>query len=219
MHLEAHAGLGWLVGLATPGSDRRLRGWCVAAAVLPDVDAVSYFAGEVAYGRWHHTFGHNLALGAALLAFAAWRWRDRGRGRAALASAAVLVSFLLHLLTDMKLSAYPVHLLWPFVATGYEFDMNYGIGAPINRALAYAGALSFFVLAPLRGVTGLELLSVELDRRFLNAFRRKPLTCAFEGCARRTNETCHGCGAPRCQRHAKLARGFRVACGGCPTRV
>ena len=64
MHLEAHAGLGWAIGVLAPGSDRRLRNWCVSAAVLPDVDALTYVLGDVAYGRWHHTFGHNVFLGA-----------------------------------------------------------------------------------------------------------------------------------------------------------
>jgi len=48
VHLEAHAGLGWAVGVLAPGSDRRLRNCCVAAAVLPDVDAVAYLWGPEA---------------------------------------------------------------------------------------------------------------------------------------------------------------------------
>jgi hypothetical protein len=97
VHLEAHAGLGWLVGVATPASDHRLRNWCLAASVLPDVDAVTYLWGPEAYGRYHHTFGHNVFLGAALAGLAGWHHRDRPVARRALAGALVALCFALHL--------------------------------------------------------------------------------------------------------------------------
>ncbi|MFC1706094.1 ABC transporter permease [Planctomycetota bacterium] len=63
MHLEAHAGLGWILGTVPRGSDRRLRNSCVVAAIIADVDAVALLWGREAYDRWHHTFGHNIFLG------------------------------------------------------------------------------------------------------------------------------------------------------------
>ena len=63
MHLEPHAALGWAIG-NLGGADRQLRRYCVLGAILPDIDALSYIFGPQAYGRWHHTFGHNVFLWA-----------------------------------------------------------------------------------------------------------------------------------------------------------
>ena len=52
MHLEAHAALGWMIG-NTMENSRRIRNWCVTAAILPDIDAIPYVFGPEAYGRWH----------------------------------------------------------------------------------------------------------------------------------------------------------------------
>ena len=41
MYGQAHAGLGWVIGTLAPHSDRRLRVWCTAAAILPDIDALT----------------------------------------------------------------------------------------------------------------------------------------------------------------------------------
>lgn len=222
MHLEAHAGLGWLIGCLVPGSDRRLRAWCVGAAVLPDVDAVTYLLGEQAYATWHHTFGHNLFLGV-LLGLAAGLHGARGRDarRGALVGACAAACFATHLLTDMRLSAYPVHLFWPTGwgdARGQEFTPNWGLGHPLNTALVYASAGVAALLAPWRGVTPLELLSPRLDRIVLAAFRRRPLRCA--ACARATNLPCDRCQAPVCLRHGRVDLRFRIACPACvPVRA
>ena len=48
MHLEAHAGLGWAIGVLAPRSTPRLRGWCLFAAVIPDIDVVSFLFGPEA---------------------------------------------------------------------------------------------------------------------------------------------------------------------------
>ena|SRR6185369_11507465 len=63
MHFEPHAVLGWTLGNVA-GADRALRKWCVIGAILPDVDAIPFVFGAEAYGRWHHTFGHNVWLWA-----------------------------------------------------------------------------------------------------------------------------------------------------------
>ena len=51
MHSEAHAGVGWLLGVLAPKSDRRLRARAVGAAVIPDIDAVAYLGGYEAYSK------------------------------------------------------------------------------------------------------------------------------------------------------------------------
>jgi len=62
MHLEPHAALGWAIG-NLGRADRKLRNWCVLGAILPDIDAFPYVFGAQYYGRWHHTFGHNVFSG------------------------------------------------------------------------------------------------------------------------------------------------------------
>lgn len=113
MHFQSHAALGWLIGNAAPASDRRLRAWCTAAAVLPDVEGLAYLAGPGAFSAWHHTFGHNACVGAAAAALAVWHHRDRPWARRVLAGALVATAFLSHLVTDTLLSEYAVYPLWP----------------------------------------------------------------------------------------------------------
>lgn len=214
MHLEAHAGLGWLIGCLAPGSDRRLRAWCVGAAVLPDVDAAAYLWGEQAYATYHHTFGHNLFLGALVLVAAGLHGaRGRSWRRGALVGGLAAICFLSHLLTDMRLSAYPVHLLWPLDPRGFEFRPNWGLAHWLNTALVYASMVVALALAPLRGVTPLELISPRLDRIVLSAFRRRPLRCAT--CEKATNLGCDACQAPTCLRHGQVDLRFRIRCPAC----
>ena len=42
MHFEAHAGLGWTIGTLAGAGERRLRNWCVAAAVAPDLNELGW---------------------------------------------------------------------------------------------------------------------------------------------------------------------------------
>lgn len=202
MHLEAHAGLGWALGVLAPTSDRRLRALAVVAAVLPDVDVVSWLAGQEAYMRYHHTFGHNVFLGLVVANLAFWL---RGRVGAAVAA----LAFASHLLTDMKLSAYPVHIFWPMRGE-YEFTPNHGLASPVNTALVYIAIASVLPLALFRGVTPLELLHPRLDRLFTDAFRKKPHACAT--CERACNQRCERCEKPVCSRHARVSWRFRITC-------
>jgi hypothetical protein len=213
VHLESHAGLGWLVGVAAPHADRRLRNWCLFASVLPDLDAITYLWGPVAYGRYHHTFGHNVFLGAVVTASAAWHHRDRPGGRRVLAAALVAFCFAAHLLADMKLSAYPVHLFWPLSWRGYEFETNLGLAAPINTWLVYASLLSIPLLAWWRGVTPLDGFSPRLDGLVMRAFRSRTLACAT--CGTRCAHACDRCRRATCLRHGRVVWGFRLVCPAC----
>jgi membrane-bound metal-dependent hydrolase YbcI (DUF457 family) len=213
MHLEAHAGLGWTLGVLAPGSDRRLRAWSLAASVLPDADAVSYLFGDVAYGRYHHTFGHNLIVGMALTAAAAAAFRATPLRRRAVAVVIVALSFGLHLLADAKLSMYEIFLFWPLSRRGFIFDDSVALAAPVNTWLAWAGLATLPLFAWLRRVTPLEIVSPALDRVLLSVFQRRRLRCAV--CERSCGIRCESCGRPICLRHGRLGPGFRVACPTC----
>lgn len=207
---QTHAALGWVVGVASPTSDRRLRAWCTAAAILPDIDAAAMLLGRTWYDKLHHTFGHNVFTGALCVGLAAWHFW--GRSRRELWTAVVLVAacFASHLLTDMKLSGWLVHPLWPLDSRGYQFLPNYQLGHEVNLWLLWIFMILPFLLAPWRGATPLELISPRLDRLLLNVFRKKDLACGT--CGRACNNRCDACSTPVCVRHAKVDLRFRVAC-------
>lgn len=211
---QAHAGLGWVVGVSAPTSDRRLRVWCAAAALLPDVDALAILFGKERYDYWHHTFGHNVFLGALATAVAAWHFGKRPLLSRLWATFLVAACFASHLLTDAKLSGWELYLFWPFSHVGYEFKPNLQLGHPLNMVLVYALMILPWLLAFWRGVTPLEIVSPRLDRIVVNFFRRRTLSCA--ACGRRCNNRCDACEAPTCMRHGRIGRTFRIRCPNCP---
>jgi hypothetical protein len=213
VHFEAHAGVGWLLGAAPALGDRRLRAWCVTAAVLPDIDAVSFLFGPAAYSQYHHTFGHNVFLGALVVAAAAWAHRDRPARHRVVASLLVAVAFASHILSDMKLSAYEVYLFWPFSRAGYEFTPNLGLGSPVNSLAVYASLAVVLAIGFWRKRTPLDLLSPNLDTRIVRALGRRSLSCAT--CGAPCGDGCDQCGRPACSRHGRIGRGVRLTCPEC----
>jgi membrane-bound metal-dependent hydrolase YbcI (DUF457 family) len=201
------------MGTLAPGSDRALRGWCVAAAVAPDVDAVSYLFGDVAYSRYHHTFGHNVFLGAALVAAVAWAERRRGPRRWLAFTALVALAFASHLLADAKLSAYPIEPFWPLSRAAFEFHPNLGLAAPINTWLVYASLATMILLAGWKRVSPLDLISPHLDRRVRRAVSPRRLACGH--CGRPCSDRCDSCAAPVCARDGRIGAGFRLSCPRC----
>lgn len=212
MHLQAHAALGWLLGGAAPASDRRLRAWCLAAAVLPDLDGATFLLGPSAYAQWHHTFGHNVFAGVLVTAAAFWHHVDRPWARRLLAGGAVALAFGSHLLTDLAFSEWHVHPWWP-VSNAHWATWGYYLAHPVNTWLVLASYPAVILVAFWRNATPLELLSPALDRAFLNAFRAKTLACA--ACGRRCNNLCAGCGRPICLRHGRITRTLRLSCAAC----
>jgi hypothetical protein len=214
MYGQTHAGLGWVIGLLPAGSDRRLRAWCTAAAVLPDLDAGAMLFGMDAYVRWHHKPGHNVFLGVLCVAAAVAHFWKRPVRQRLLVGVLVAVCFASHLLTDMKLSGWEVVLFWPFSERGYGFQPILPLGHPINTWLVYYFMTLPWFLAIWARVTPLELISPRLDRMFVNAFRRKTGACSV--CSGRCNEVCDGCGRPTCMKHGRITWRFRLYCPACP---
>jgi LexA-binding, inner membrane-associated putative hydrolase len=197
MHLEPHAALGWAIG-NLGGADRRLRMWCVMAAVLPDIDAIPFIFGPQAYGHWHHTFGHNVFVWFLFTAWVTYRCRSV---RAAVLS---FLSFGSHLLTDAQLSGWNLYLFWPFSREGYLFPTAVGLTAPINTHLVYYSFVAVGLLAMIFKRTPLDMFSPRLDQLFISFFRRKNLVCGF--CARKGNQTCDQCQRPVCIRHGAVRK-------------
>jgi hypothetical protein len=210
---QAHAGLGWIIGVAAPDSDRRIRIGCTLAAILPDADALTLLAGKEAYDRFHHTFGHNVFTGALCVGGAAWFFRRYPFRTGLEAVLLVALSFASHLITDMKLSGWPVCLFWPLSRHGYQFVPNLELGSPINLALAVVLMALPWVLAAWKGVTPLEIVSPRLDWLFLNLFRPRKHECS--ACRRPSNNRCSACTRPVCLRHGRIDWRFRVTCPLC----
>ncbi|MGZ4974632.1 MAG: metal-dependent hydrolase, partial [Limisphaerales bacterium] len=91
MYPDCHAMLGWTIGNLVPG-DARLRRWATVAAILPDVDGLPIIFGANYYAQFHHTFGHNVFLWAAVSVLA---WKVLRSWKAGLV---VFVSFGSHIL-------------------------------------------------------------------------------------------------------------------------
>src|SRR3989442_6187492 len=206
MHLEPHAALGWAIG-NVGGADRQLRRYCVLGAVLPDIDALPYIFEPQAYGRWHHTFGHNVFVWSLFVAWVTWRCRSR---RAFFLS---FLSFGSHLLTDAQLSGWNLQLFWPLSKTGYLFPHAVGLEAPINTHLVYLSFAVVGLLAALYKRTPIELFSPKLDQLLMAFFQRKHLSCAF--CVRKCNQICCRCERPVCIHHGRVRRHLLLLCPEC----
>ncbi len=213
MYPHAHAGLGWVIGVASPTSDRRLRAWCTAAAFLPDVDAVAKLFGDEAYVHWHHKPGHNIFLGLLCCLAAAIHFWKRPIKERAIAVVLVAICFASHLLTDMKLSGWGVFLFWPFGERDYHIVPNLDLSHPVNLFLAFAFIPLPFLLAFWKPVTPLELISPRLDKIFLNAFRKRTSSCA--SCGRPCNNVCDQCGSATCMKDGAINLRFRITCRSC----
>jgi len=213
MYGQTHAGLGWVIGAIAPSSDRRLRAWCTAAAVLPDFDAAAMLWGIDSYVRWHHKPGHNVFVGAICVILAMLHFRQRPWKQWVTAVVLVAICWASHILTDMKMSGWEVYLFWPFSERPSSFSPMWSLGHPVNTWLAYIFMTLPWVLALWRPVTPLELISPRLDRIFLNAFRKRTSSCGT--CGRPCNQTCDRCGGATCMKDGNLDWRFRITCRPC----
>jgi hypothetical protein len=213
MHMEAHAAVAWLLSTLSPQSDRRLRNCCVAAAVLPDIDAINYLWGHESYARWHHTYGHNIFYGLLIVLFCVWLHRHRSWSRRGLVALLVALSFASHLVTDAYFTRYPVYYLWPLNRWEFLFDGGFRLSASINRYLVYGGAVMAIVVAVFKQVTPLDIFWPRLDRIVLNAFRRRDDSCSY--CKEPCNNCCSHCEASVCLRDGRVNGRFYISCPAC----
>lgn len=206
MHIEPHFMLGWTIG-NVGGGDRRLRTYCAIGAILPDIDALPIVFGIEAFGRFHHTFGHNVFLWAAFVAWVTWRL---GSARAFWLSTAAFGS---HLLADAWLSGWELVPFWPASTWDFLIPRGASLEAPINLWLVYASVAAVPLLGWLYHRTPLEIVSPQLDHVVVSFFEKKFLHCGF--CERKSNQHCAICGKPVCWWHGRLGRRFRLLCPKC----
>jgi len=209
MHFEAHAGLGWIIG-QTGQINRKLRGLVLIAAVIPDLDAITYLGGAVFYTRYHHVIFHNLLFFVVYSVFSAYLCREN-RLKALIYTQLAL---WLHFFGDYFFTLYPQQLFFPFSSKEFLYQGAVWLGHPINTLFAYGSYVVFIMVAFIFKRTPIELFSVNLDQRIVNLFfRRRLSTCAI--CKIKSNELCSHCGQPVCRKHGLLRKGFVIVCESC----
>lgn len=206
MHIEPHFMLGWAIG-NVGGGDRALRTYCAIGAILPDLDALPIVLGAEAYGRYHHTFGHNVFLWAAFVAWVTWRQRSQ---RAFWLSIAAFGS---HLLADAWLSGWYLMPFWPAFRWDFLPPGGASLEAPINLWLVYLSLIAIPVLGIIYKRTPLEIISPKFDQFLASLFEKKRLDCGF--CGWKANHRCSTCGKPVCPRHGRVGRNLLLSCPDC----
>lgn len=225
MNTEAHIMLGYFLAHASRDQSRGFRALVTLAAVLPDIDTAAYVFGEDAYATYHHAVGHNMFFFVAASVAMAW-WYARGMAARNLTANVTVstrgiwlkillftqVALWTHYLGDYFFTRFPLQLFWPIPHKPYIWSHKIGLDHPINNALSYLSFVSFAITGWLWGRTPIEFVSVNLDQRIINLFRRKPLVCHV--CGRRANERCTQCQGPVCVKHGRIGKRFEVFCSG-----
>lgn len=113
--------------LSRSGIDRkvaRAAPMMMIAANLPDIDAVSFFGGPVAYLEWHRSYPHALVFAPLMALIPPLLFLVFARQRISLwAYAGSLIGVLTHLALDWT-NAYGIRLLLPFSDRWLRLDMT-----------------------------------------------------------------------------------------------
>lgn len=213
MNTEAHLAAGWVLAHCAPNTTRKFRGLITLAAVIPDIDALTYIGGERAYACCHHAWGHNVffnflvSLGCTYLL----------RGRRLEAFVLSQLAFYSHYFGDYYFTRFPIQFFWPISTHGYIHSYRIGLDHPINIFLSYFSFVLMIAMAFVWKRTPIELVSPELDKRVVNLFRKKTLACHV--CGKAANEHCAHCGQASCRWHSRITRRFQICCSGCASAV
>ncbi|HEQ79322.1 MAG TPA: metal-dependent hydrolase [Euryarchaeota archaeon] len=167
MFIISHLLFGWVIGNYSL-LEKRDRALAVAAAMAPDLDALSYVFGRSYYEAFHHEFFHSIAfcvfITLLMLPFA----KEKIRG-----GFGIFAAGLSHLFADLIGTSWPMPLLWPF--SSHYFT----IGGILSEQIIYN------VINPLAGLillifsimimvefkrTPVEIVSPKYDRRLVNFF-------------------------------------------------
>jgi len=177
-----HFFAGWM--LANFAKARQDRILIVLAGVAPDIDGIGAVPELLTarsshplpwFSDYHHVLGHNLgfALFTTLFAFflSGRKWKT---------AALVCLSFHLHLFCDLVgargADGYqrPIPYLLPFSnAWQLTWKSQWLLNAWPNFAITFALLIATFYLAWERGFSPLEVFSMQADREFVNALRKR----------------------------------------------
>jgi inner membrane protein len=163
---------GWCAANCVSGVTPRERFFCMAAASVADVDGLSYLFGPDAYMDYHHVLGHNLAL--AVLASAVFAAFASPRHRL-LTFVLCLALAHLHLVLDYFGSGpnWRIYYLWPFSRWSVKNPDAWEFFSWQNITVAMTLLAWTLVIAVSLGRTPVELITPDLDRRFVAWLRRR----------------------------------------------
>lgn len=160
MHLPTHILSGWCLANYLPLSPRE-RLFAMIAATIPDLDGVTWFAGQEMYWRTHHVLGHNLPF--ALVAAGVLTALSTRR---LLVFPLYLALFHLHLLMDYWGSGplWPIYYFYPFSTMKWVNPDGWNLFSWQNITAAALLLAWTAWIARRQGRTPLELLAPRLDR-------------------------------------------------------
>jgi inner membrane protein len=167
MHVPTHIMSGWCLGNLVRLTPRE-RLFCMVAATAADLDGLSILFGQEAYWDYHHVVCHNLffavALSTVLAAFSAQRLK---------AFAVFLAAAHLHLVLDYFGSGpgWPIHYGWPVFHWVWKNPVAWEFNSWQNRLAALVFLVWVLLIAVFCGRTPVELITPDLDRRFVVRLR------------------------------------------------
>jgi membrane-bound metal-dependent hydrolase YbcI (DUF457 family) len=202
MHLETHLAIGWALGNIFPQFSRRQRLLVSLAAIFPDADGLSYFAGEMAYSNWHHTIGHNVFASGVVLLMASLltEWHR------ILVIFAAQLAFWSHLAGDYFMSGWTVEFLWPISRDGWMFRPAIRLDHPANIILSYASWVFMAASWWIWRRTPLEFIWPKFDALVARAVHPSTLTCDV-------------CNQPMTLKRGRVLKGLRLVCLECVNSI
>lgn len=170
MNPITHAAIGWLI--AQPLPKRRDRILVTMAGLIPDIDGLPILWSLDSYGRFHHTFSHNLlacVIGTLLLGL----WA-KSKFKTTLFC---FLSLNIHCLCDLLGSGYgwPLWYFWPLS------NWNFSLPSPFQWELASWQNMLITVICLIAigwvGVkkkrTIVEIFSLSADRKVVQTLQKR----------------------------------------------
>ncbi|MBN9690445.1 MAG: metal-dependent hydrolase [Verrucomicrobia bacterium] len=179
-----HLLISWNIANLPRHSSQRDRALVTLAGIVPDLDGVGLVAEGFTrnaeepllwWTHYHHVAAHNLTAALAVTALAALLANGR-RPTALLAG----IAFHLHLVCDVIGSRgadgypWPIAYFWPFSnSILWTWSGQWSLNAWPNFAITAVALTTTLLLGWRRGYSPLELMSSQLDQRFVAALRQR----------------------------------------------
>ena len=179
-----HYLVSWLAANSSTRLDRRERITITAAGIISDLDGIGIIAEYLTsqsghpllwWSEYHHVLGHNLVFGIIFSLIAAFWATQR-----LLTFGLACLSFHLHLLGDLMGSRgpdgyqWPVAYLFPFSeAWKLSWDGQWALNAWPNFLITAGAVLCVCLLTHRRGYSPMEMISLKLDKAFVNVLRQR----------------------------------------------
>lgn len=207
----AHLQYGWW--FAHWGSfSRRERALIALAGAGPDLDGLSFVAGQERFYRYHHILFHNVGAVLAVAVLAALLfWR---RPRVALL---LVFAFAMHVVEDYVTVGWDQFPWQPFSASAVNLSHqlpNWLVQGVFQIvAMLFIFAVSVWIYLRYQR-TPLEIVSPALDRLIIN-YAVLPWRHRCMDCDRSAHFRCESCAKTFCAAHGRVSPKLQVRCAHC----